>query len=87
MGRHAGIYRTGMMSQYGNPYAGQQQQVLGPGNRVHPPSVGYATDSRRPNGSSGNQPPRVAPSGYAPAGMHMAQPQQQIHAMPMVSAT
>ncbi|KAM7537325.1 hypothetical protein Aperf_G00000076226 [Anoplocephala perfoliata] len=96
VGRHAGIYRSAVMSQYGNPYGSQQQQqapqqVFVPGNRVHQPSVGpgaggYASNSadpsRRPNRSSSNQPTRVAPSGYAPTGMHMTQPQQQIPAMP-----
>ncbi|KAM3182633.1 hypothetical protein ACTXT7_011922 [Hymenolepis weldensis] len=104
MGRHAGIYRTGMMSQYGmasNPYAaGQQQQqpssqpgqqMLVPGNRNHPSSIGsgaggYAPNStggpsRRSSSSSGNQPPRSAGptsvQGYAPTGMHMAQQASQ----------
>ncbi|VDM17583.1 unnamed protein product [Hydatigera taeniaeformis] len=86
VGRTAGIYRTGVMGQYGNPYGGQQQ-VLVPIGRTHPPTTvdgaGYASNStgslggpsRRSSSSSGNQP--RTPAGYAPTGMHMAQPQHQ----------
>ncbi|CDS42257.1 abl interactor 2 [Echinococcus multilocularis] len=88
VGRTAGIYRTGVMGQYGNPYGGQQQVLL-PMGRNHPSTTvgggsgGYTSNStgslggpsRRSSSSSGNQPRTTG--GYAPAGMHMAQPQQQ----------
>lgn len=87
------------MGQYGNPYGGQQQ-VLVPMSRNHPPTTadgaggggsgGYASNStgslggpsRRSSSSSGNQP--RTPAGYAPTGMHMAQPHLQ--GGPLVSA-
>ncbi|KAL5970569.1 Abl interactor 2, partial [Taenia solium] len=103
VGRTAGIYRTGMVGQYGNPY-GSQQQVLVPMSRNHPPTTadgagggggsgGYASNStgslggpsRRSSSSSGNQP--RTPAGYAPTGMHMAQPQHQGGPLPAGYAT
>ena len=81
-----------MMGQCGNPYGGSQQQVLVPMGRNHPPvssGSGYVSNStgslggpsRRSSSSSGNQPR----PGYAPAGMHMAQPQHQ--GVPLVGIT
>ncbi|VDL33131.1 unnamed protein product [Hymenolepis diminuta] len=79
VGRHAGIYRTGMMSQYGmasNPYAaGQQQQqppsqpgqqMLGPGNRNHPPSIGSGAGGYASNSTGGPSRRSSSSSGNQP---------------------
>lgn len=79
VGRHAGIYRTGMMSQYGmasNPYAvGQQQQqppsqpgqqMLVPGNRNHPSSIGSGAGGYASNSTGGPSRRSSSSSGNQP---------------------
>nr|CDS31754.1 abl interactor 2 [Hymenolepis microstoma] len=77
-GRHAGIYRTGMMGQYGmssNSYAANQQQqppsqsgqqVLVPGNRNHPPSIGSGAGGYASNSIGGQSRRSSSSSGNQP---------------------